>query len=226
VLFVSHNMQAVASLCSRGILLDAGQVANNGDVNTVVNQYLTMVVRSTSRQREQIWDASDLAAPGNDKIRLRRTAIVPETGPVDSLIDMNTAFRIEVEYWNLVEGSSLILTLSLFALDGSPVFECSTTKEPHWNGKSFPRGLFRSVCFIPADLMNEGSYRIRLHFVTDQLVGVYTCSEAATVSISDSRPRHTSYYGRFIGNVHPHLAWQTALLEKTNNLEFAAKQTK
>jgi lipopolysaccharide transport system ATP-binding protein len=41
VLFVSHNMTAVKSLCTRAILIDGGRVALDGDVDEVVDRYLT-----------------------------------------------------------------------------------------------------------------------------------------------------------------------------------------
>jgi lipopolysaccharide transport system ATP-binding protein len=40
VLFVSHNMTAVKSLCTRATLLEGGRVALDGDVDEVVNRYL------------------------------------------------------------------------------------------------------------------------------------------------------------------------------------------
>ncbi|MCZ8215041.1 MAG: ABC transporter ATP-binding protein, partial [Cyclobacteriaceae bacterium] len=39
ILFVSHNMAAVSTLCKRGILLHEGRLIANGDVNVVLNQY-------------------------------------------------------------------------------------------------------------------------------------------------------------------------------------------
>jgi len=39
VLFVSHNMGAIHSLCSNAILIDNGQVVKNGRTNEVVNYY-------------------------------------------------------------------------------------------------------------------------------------------------------------------------------------------
>jgi lipopolysaccharide transport system ATP-binding protein len=41
VLFVSHNMAAVKSLCTRAVLIDAGRLAADGDVDGVVNRYLS-----------------------------------------------------------------------------------------------------------------------------------------------------------------------------------------
>jgi lipopolysaccharide transport system ATP-binding protein len=40
VLFVSHNMSAVKSLCTRGVLIEGGRVAYEGSVDVAVNRYL------------------------------------------------------------------------------------------------------------------------------------------------------------------------------------------
>lgn len=42
VLFVSHDMGAVQALCTRGILLDSGKVAADGDMASCVSKYLGM----------------------------------------------------------------------------------------------------------------------------------------------------------------------------------------
>lgn len=39
VLFVSHNMKLIQNLCTRGVLLDNGQVNFTGDVQTTINKY-------------------------------------------------------------------------------------------------------------------------------------------------------------------------------------------
>jgi len=40
VLFVSHNMASVKSLCDRGILLENGKLSSEGRINEIVNKYL------------------------------------------------------------------------------------------------------------------------------------------------------------------------------------------
>ena len=42
ILFVSHNMLAVKSLCTRAILIERGQVALDGDVDQIVDRYLKL----------------------------------------------------------------------------------------------------------------------------------------------------------------------------------------
>lgn len=41
VLFVSHNMEAIRRLCTRGVLLEDGRLVENADVETVINRYLS-----------------------------------------------------------------------------------------------------------------------------------------------------------------------------------------
>jgi lipopolysaccharide transport system ATP-binding protein len=48
VLFVSHNMGAIESLCQKSILMEAGSISSIGDTKDIVNNYLS----STSRELE------------------------------------------------------------------------------------------------------------------------------------------------------------------------------
>ena len=41
VLFVSHNMASIKQLCSRAILLDKGRIIDRGEVNKVIQNYIT-----------------------------------------------------------------------------------------------------------------------------------------------------------------------------------------
>jgi lipopolysaccharide transport system ATP-binding protein len=55
VIFVSHNLAAVQSLCSRAILLERGKVVIDSDTSAVLNRYIASSERSNSR------DLSDLS---------------------------------------------------------------------------------------------------------------------------------------------------------------------
>jgi lipopolysaccharide transport system ATP-binding protein len=55
VLFVSHNMSAVASLCTRGIVMAGGRVAFDGDVTGAVRTYLDQSAPSA----ERFWTLDD-----------------------------------------------------------------------------------------------------------------------------------------------------------------------
>lgn len=50
VLFVSHNMGSIKSLCERTILLENGQIIFDGDTNTCINKYLSKSKNETGKE--------------------------------------------------------------------------------------------------------------------------------------------------------------------------------
>jgi lipopolysaccharide transport system ATP-binding protein len=94
VLFVSHNMAAVKSLCSRVILLDHGEVVTDGGPDATIGAYVeaTWPVRSDGTVVE-----SD-ARIGTGAARLRRVAMKDlNDQPIDRLY-LGQPFRISAFY--------------------------------------------------------------------------------------------------------------------------------
>jgi lipopolysaccharide transport system ATP-binding protein len=208
ILFVSHNMQAVNTLCDRGMLLDQGRVKQVGKTTQVIADYLQSVRPNMSDLTEQTWP-DPKTAPGNERIRLRRIVVKPEGDDGGQFIEMTTPFRVEIEYWNLLALTRLHVNMGLYSIDGAPAFETLSLKEPNWHGKSLPKGLFRSTCYIPANLMNEGTFLIRVLFVDDSSNHLFDYQGAAMFSVHDTAERKTLWYGRHHGLVHPRLIWKT-----------------
>src|SRR5437868_5336419 len=77
IVLVSHNLQAIASLCSRALLLDHGALCADGPVAEVIARYLTQVAPKTAGGGECLWPDRD-DAPGNDNVRLRAVRVVSE----------------------------------------------------------------------------------------------------------------------------------------------------
>jgi lipopolysaccharide transport system ATP-binding protein len=65
VLFVSHNMAAVKSLCTRGIVLEHGKVVFNSDAESAVNHYLT---NASQVKDASIVDRTDRIGSGAIKV--------------------------------------------------------------------------------------------------------------------------------------------------------------
>ena len=100
VLFVSHNMTALKSLCSRAMLLDEGNMVVEGETQAVVNHYLQNMTNSVL---EQVWENRE-TAPGNDKVRLRSARIIiNDEEHHENVIRVDTPLKIEFECWNLLQ---------------------------------------------------------------------------------------------------------------------------
>ncbi len=207
VLFVSHNMMAVQNLCRRAIWLDGGQIVASGESGQVVADYLQ---HSFSALAEQVWE-DIAAAPGNDKVRLRSARVRPATGDVADPLTICTAFVIEFEYWNLQPGARLDISLHIYNEQGILAFNPGTLYEPVWHGREFPAGLFRSVCFVPGNLLNDGMYRVELLVVRDEGVIIHREEEALVFEVRDVAEMRGNWLGKWPGVLRPDLNWTTEL---------------
>jgi lipopolysaccharide transport system ATP-binding protein len=210
VLFVSHNMIAIQSLCERVIWLNNGAIIEDGDPEIVVSNYLTKSILSSS-QTEKIWEDKS-KAPGNDKVRLRRVSAHPENGSSTDHITMQTPVWLEFEFWNLIPDAYLGLNFHLLTEHNVVAFASSTMKESRWQGNPFPVGLYRSKCYIPANLLNAGSHRVRLRIIDNGRM-IYDGHDILTFEVLDSVERRGNWYGKRAGVVRPLLDWTTEKID-------------
>src|SRR2546423_1009969 len=53
ILFVSHAMASVAALCTRGILIERGEVAYEGDIQSTIDRYITALAHTPTDPEAQ-----------------------------------------------------------------------------------------------------------------------------------------------------------------------------
>ena len=205
VLFVSHNMIAIKSLCPRTIWLHEGQIKKIAESDQAISGYLQS---NASPQTEQVWDDIE-TAPGNDIIRLHRMSVRVEDGLPSDLITTQTSFIIKVEYWNLVPDTRLNINLHLITEEQIVAFSTSTVDEPGWWAGPLPAGLYRSVCHIPANFLNSGMHRVTLIAVKDQSRAIYRYESVLSFDVLDLGGRSWGWYGKGSGVVSPILEWTT-----------------
>jgi lipopolysaccharide transport system ATP-binding protein len=95
VLFVSHNMGIIRSLCSQTILLVDGQIARYDQTNDVINYYLSDASQVVSGG-EISWDPEN--APGSDELRLFRIRLLGNQGKPQSTFDVEQPIKVEITY--------------------------------------------------------------------------------------------------------------------------------
>lgn len=208
VVFVSHNMMAIQSLCRRALWLDRGRIVDDGMAGQVTSNYLSKASRGNTL-REEVWSDIHTAA-GNDSVRLHRIQITPESGVASAPLTTSTPFSIAVEYWNLVQDAKLHITLHLFTENEIIAFTTgSGSGDREWSGRPMPTGLFRSVCQVPAQLLNVGRHRFKVLIVKDSSSVLYQHESEMTFEILDLDARELSQYGHEPGVVKPALKWTT-----------------
>src|SRR5215203_7047842 len=110
VLFVSHNMGAVVSLCSRALLLDAGRLVLDSDPLTVAARY-----QATLTAPAQMTDLATAEHFGSGKARFVSLRCVPERrdGTTREMMCPGSRLRIEmrIEAYAAVESANVGITI-------------------------------------------------------------------------------------------------------------------
>ena len=109
VLFVSHNMGAIKSLCNKGILLANGQLQLSGNIDDVVEKY-----RILGDEVSNVYTAIK-----NKDIYLSEARIVNETTEFYS--DENIDFRFKIQN-SIINLDNVYLLVRIMDSDEQPIF--------------------------------------------------------------------------------------------------------
>jgi len=211
VLFVSHNMIAVQNLCQRVLWINSGHLQQEGATNEVISNYFSSSYNS-NKQKE--WLNID-SAPGNDLVRIARIQIRPPKSNSNDIISMDMPFDIEIDYWNLIPDANIHLCLHVFNEQQIPVFSTtSIDNEKSALERKLSPGLYRSVCHIPGNLLNEGFHRIALLVLRNTSKIIFKDENALAFEVLDLGTRPGSWYGKEPGVIRPILPWETLLVEE------------
>ena len=91
VIFVSHNMGAVANLCTTGMLLDSGQVVMRSDVQAAINAYL----KSTMPADQP--DPKNWKHVGTGEVRITAARLLDYKGTPCTTFSMGEALIVEFD---------------------------------------------------------------------------------------------------------------------------------
>ena len=100
-----------------------------------------------------------------------------------------TPFRIEFECWNLRDGARLNLSLHIYDANGILVFNAVPVNERELVRAAYPRGLFRDICHVPGDLLNDGVYSVELLVVEDGIRVIHQDPDALVFEVRDTLVR-------------------------------------
>jgi lipopolysaccharide transport system ATP-binding protein len=199
VLFVSHNMAAVKTLCTRGILLGGGSVLTSGETAKVVGEHLR---ESLSGNRSVAWlDLSE--APGENGIKLMGVAVRPPDG--EDAITVDSGSVLQIKFFNEIKHINLDCTVYLINADGIMLFEsgCIVSSNNDSN-----MGHYHIACHIPPHLLNAGSYYINILFGKDQRYVLFKQEEVIAFEVENTTTGRGLNMSAAPGVIRPLLQWK------------------
>ena len=162
VVFVSHNMQAVRSLCSRAVQIKDGRVIDDGPANDVVDAYMSMYA---SQESSATWLSGE--GPGDDDVRLTGMSVHDWHGRGVDVVTSSQPFVVRVGFDVHRLDDALCVGFDLRASDGSLVFRTYQTDADPEAWPQLTVGHNTLDCHVPPGLLNDGRYdilpRVSLH---------------------------------------------------------------
>ncbi|MGC1272202.1 MAG: ABC transporter ATP-binding protein [Planctomycetaceae bacterium] len=159
VLFVSHNMNAIESLCSTALLLQRGRAADFGtNVRRIVTSYLTRESSSAASSWINDDNSFDHSVMQPLYFAIEDSAGRPLTGPARNDDRIFVTIRADVRQLD----PALNAGFALFNQDSHQLLWSLTTDGPETAWPPFKVGLNEVRCELPRRYLNEGDYRLEL----------------------------------------------------------------
>lgn len=161
VLFVSHNMAAVKSLCTRAIVLENGAIVFRGDTNEAVDFYLRKMSGGESKNR-RIFTEDEFSS--NSDFKLKELEVFQKgkksNEPIERIYPIVFKLRLEK-----LKTAQLNVTLRFKDDDGNYLFVNSSAADIELT--DFIGGSYIQM-EIPGSFFNEGTFFVDLMIICNR----------------------------------------------------------
>lgn len=194
VLFVSHNLAAVSTMCNKGILLVKGELVYDGTATDAISEY--MASKSGGTNYEYYDDVFEKDVYKLHAIRAQNAGGNPD----DPLMD-NEMILVETEIEFMTsEANRYHLTYHLSNEIGETMFSFGTEQ-------IFRQGINKATFEIPARFFQSGHYTLNFLMVRDKKHGRPMHLDTFTFSVVDGGKEMGDYMGREPGYIRPQFKW-------------------
>ena len=156
VLFVSHNLQSVKSLCSRAILLKNGGLSCDGEVETIIASHM---MGDATNQTSKSYSLDD--APGDTIAKLLRLELVGNDKMLPEAISTSTDLGIALTILLNEVPEGLCIGFDLMKDNGTTILRSFNTDGAQEDWPKLKVGVNTLHCIIPRALLNCGTYLIK-----------------------------------------------------------------
>lgn len=158
ILFVSHNMGAILSLCNRAILLDRGTCLAEGNPDSIIAKYLA----SGSATHGEVISLREPMP--QQKLKIRKARLVDHQGQVSGEFDSREAIFLGIDFEVLLPGRGYSLAFQVHNTQYGCIFTSGSLDiDPdRLSSHYWQPGHYQARIQLPTTLMRGGEYWIRI----------------------------------------------------------------
>ncbi len=197
VLFVSHNLASVKSLCANAILLENGFVKSRGESDAVIRQYLggdtTLLNYRNLNHKNHGFTLIDVGVSNS------------ESG-FDSHIVRDKEISFVINYDNQSFLSNLYFNFKIKDEEGKYIL--ATTSRTHTDLIATGKGS--AIMKIPAGFFNEGNYAIELMIISKNESGytfLFQDSDLLHIQLNPEQRPIGNWMGKEVGYIRHTFEW-------------------
>ena len=203
VLFVSHNMAAVQSLCDNSVYLNKGKINNIGKTNFIINQYLLNENKSALIQH-----FNEKNENNNEFIKLKKVWIslndVCKKEHFEK-ITIKSSFKVNFEF-NYLPNKRIDINFSVNVkhISGQIIFNSVSSSY-------LVKGPNEISCcmIIPENLLNSGIYEISFMVAKERSIPLFYAEKSITIEVFDERDENEKWFGDLsMVLIRPELKWE------------------
>jgi lipopolysaccharide transport system ATP-binding protein len=204
VIFVSHQMDMIRALCSRCVLLSAGQMAFNGSPESAAQQYASEIMTGSRSGSFEVELQPQFA------IQILRGRLLGPTGVIQTEYDVFEPIRLELEYVVHKPITGALVTARMLRFGATVFLSFDTDATPERLETRAP-GHYKTTVTIPAPLLKPGSYTISLNTGIANLTPLHALDDilALTVELKSRPSTFLSYAEKRPGMLAVSLDWPT-----------------
>jgi lipopolysaccharide transport system ATP-binding protein len=184
VIFVSHNMGVMESLCNQGIYLKSGQINFAGSMKQAISIYLSSSRNSIFYNHGTLFKI-DPGKLTSQNFHVTEVTLLDENNCIKPVVKTWDYLKIRIKYFSpkkIAEGS-VVLEISTFS--GSKLIEYSTQPLSGLQF-SFVPGESYADCIIPSLPLAAGDYKVNVGLAVPMTEWLCREENLASLEVADS----------------------------------------
>ncbi len=200
VVFVSHQMGTIAKLCNQGILLEKGQISEQGDIKEVIAAYMQKVTFGESNQ----FIALNLDCSGKD-IYIGKAITTNVAGLSTSEFGHDEQVQLEIHYNVNRFNSDVVLAIVLTDQYDRKIFTSEVLLSKLIS--RIREDSFVAKVMLPKNLLTPGQYTFMLAVSVPNVQMFDLIEGACKFTITDRGSEFSLYEGMDYGCVFANCQW-------------------
>ena len=201
IIYVSHNMASILSLCTKCIFINDGKIRYSGEPEFAISNYLQNNVAQQSVSFYNNYKLSDTS----QEVELVEAELLLKDGSRVKNNIVNQQIGVRIKYNLRNKKNDIIPSINISGNSGNKLF---TSFERDINQSMIKVGVIESIVWIPDNLFSNGQYSISFTFFYPTIGGIeriITTDKILSFILLDEA---FTKFNRVGNQINPNFTWE------------------